>query len=152
MVRHSNVLGPPNWKDISSLASLNAKQLLTRYASVHSIKRPFPYWEPAADVELGKSSLLWYLMYALCHSYPTRQLVDAVSFSTECKPPFLYWTLHLVDPCVTVSWTCLHTSQHSTPLPEALSSTCFVSSSAAVAPLLHLYARVGHMCWPRIAP
>ena len=54
MVDHSDVLGPPNWKDISSLASLNAKQLLTRYASVHTIQRPFPYWDPAADVELGK--------------------------------------------------------------------------------------------------
>lgn len=55
MVDHSDVLGPPNWKDISSLASLNAKQLLTRYASVHTIQRPFPYWDPAADVELEAS-------------------------------------------------------------------------------------------------
>ncbi len=54
MVNHSDVLGPPNWKDISSLASLNAKQLLTRYASVHTMQRPFPYWDPATDVELGK--------------------------------------------------------------------------------------------------
>jgi hypothetical protein len=52
MVKHSDVLGPPNWKDISSLASLNAKQLLTRYASVHTMQRPFPYWDPANDVEL----------------------------------------------------------------------------------------------------
>ncbi|KAL0027925.1 hypothetical protein WJX79_003037 [Trebouxia sp. C0005] len=55
MVQHSDVLGPPNWKDISSLASLNAKQLLTRYASVHTMQRPFPYWDPATDVELEAS-------------------------------------------------------------------------------------------------
>ncbi|KAL0054936.1 hypothetical protein WJX82_004786 [Trebouxia sp. C0006] len=55
MVNHSDVLGPPNWKDISSLASLNAKQLLTRYASVHTMQRPFPYWDPATDVELEAS-------------------------------------------------------------------------------------------------
>ena len=54
MVKHSDVLGPPNWRDISSLASLNAKQLLTRYASVHSMKRPFPFWDPSGDAELGE--------------------------------------------------------------------------------------------------
>lgn len=54
MVKHSNVLGAPNWRDISSLASLNAKQLLTRYDSVVNMKRPFPYWDPSADVELGR--------------------------------------------------------------------------------------------------
>ncbi|KAL3158150.1 Son of sevenless 1, variant 2 [Trebouxia sp. C0010 RCD-2024] len=49
-VKHSNLLGAPNWKDITSLASLNAKQLLTRYESVANIKRPFPHWDPS-DVE-----------------------------------------------------------------------------------------------------
>lgn len=53
MVKHSNVLGAPNWKDISNLASLNAKQLLTRYDSVANMKRPFPYWDPHSDIELG---------------------------------------------------------------------------------------------------
>ena len=53
MVQHSDVLGSQNWKDISSLASLDAKQLLTRYASVHTLERPYPHWDPAADIELG---------------------------------------------------------------------------------------------------
>ncbi len=68
MVNHSDVLGPPNWKDISSLASLNAKQLLTRYASVHTMQRPFPYWDPATDVELGK------LLGSLAHHLASHQI------------------------------------------------------------------------------
>ena len=54
MVKHSNVLGAPNWKDISSLASLNTKQLLTRYDSVVPSA---PHWGYSADVEQGMPSV-----------------------------------------------------------------------------------------------
>ena len=57
MVGPSDVLTPPNWQDISSLASLNGVNLLTRYATMHSIRPAFLQWPVGNSPDLGELNI-----------------------------------------------------------------------------------------------